>query len=324
MRNNVAPVRPGMVRVSVQEKAAIREIVTAREEEKIKTQVDRGACLDSAWQALGCHLRGALLASRLPERAHFGPRFFIECAKSVQNGAISALILPQTFTKTNIVNEYRGPPPSIAPHVFCRSAPVFKSRVFAFVLMTVAAASAHAVTVDFEGLGQTGGFKNFDHSGFSDQGFDFDLSHGHIIDNEFWYMNNYASTNGTDWLMHDDAGGDLTVSAGGSLFSLTSVDAGQYKNKKNSDDIQVTGYLENGSTVSQTISSKSGFQTNVFTGWTNLLEVTFSGNGYGTYDNFVLSTVTTTAVPVPTPILMLTSAMGLLGIAGFRRKSKTA
>ena len=198
-----------------------------------------------------------------------------------------------------------------------------KFRVFAFALACCIAAPAQAVTIDFEDIGRKGGFAHYDDSGFSTEGFDFHLSHGHHIDNEFLFIEGYASTNGTDWLMHDDLG-DMTVSAGGATFELAAVDAGQYRNKKNSEDIQVTGHRQDGSTIAQSIISKSGFQTISFSGWTNLVRLTFSGNGYGTYDNFVLKTVSTTAVPVPSPLLMMASALGLLGFARYRNNSKRA
>jgi len=176
---------------------------------------------------------------------------------------------------------------------------VLKSRLAAIALTTVtalAATSAKAATVTFEDIANSGSYSNYDNAGFSTQGFDFHLSFGNIIDSRFWVANYYATKNGTDWLMHNDKDGDLTVSAGGSLFELSSVDAGQIWNRKNSKDIEVTGYLQNGTTVSQTIMSKSNFKTVVFDEWNHLWKVTFSGNGYGAYDNFVLKKTNTRTV----------------------------
>ncbi len=185
-----------------------------------------------------------------------------------------------------------------------------------------AAVPANAVSVDFEGLAKTGGYTYYRDSGFSSNGFDFNLSYGFAIDSKWWYTRYYASNNGTDWLMHNHFG-DLDVKAtNGELFSLTSVDAGQYAARKNTRDVVVTGYRGDGTSISQSIIAKADFQTISFAGWTNLSKVTFSGNGYGTYDNFRLSLASVTAVPLPVPALMLVSGLGVMAAVGRRRGQK--
>lgn len=199
---------------------------------------------------------------------------------------------------------------------------MIRACVFAAGIGCAVAAPAGAVSIGFEGLARDGGYTYYRDSGFSTDGFDFNLSYGFAIDSAFRYTRYYASNNGTDWLMHNHYG-DLNVSAtDGSSFSLTSVDAGQYSRRNNTRDVIVTGYRTDGTSLSQAIIAKADFQTVSFAGWTNLSKVTFSGNGYGTYDNFQLSLGSITAIPVPVPALLLISGLGAIAAVGRRRSRK--
>lgn len=50
------------------------------------------------------------------------------------------------------------------------------------------------------------------------------------------------------------------------------------------------------------------------------ITIDFARNGYGAFDTYVVNTVTTTAIPLPSPVLMI--AMCLLAIAGVLRSRK--
>ena len=197
---------------------------------------------------------------------------------------------------------------------------MLKSALAGGLLVALSSVPSFAVTVGFEGITKTGGYTLYDDGGFSSQGFDFKMTHGYLIDGEYWWSKYYEAQNGTDILVHDDKG-SLTISAGGDAFSFASVEAGQYWGQLRTDDIVVTGIAKNGVERVQTIDSKRGFQTQYFNGWTDLVSLSFSGNGYGAYDNFVLSRDTFAAVPLPASALMLLSGLGLLGGMRLTRKS---
>ena len=192
-------------------------------------------------------------------------------------------------------------------------------RICCAALALFAAAPSQAVTVDFEDIAKTGGYVYYKDSGFSSAGFDFNLSYGFAIDSAFKYTKHYASNNGTDWLMHNSYGVMSVTSSDGGAFSLKSVDAGQWRTSSKTRDVVFTGVFEDGTSISQSIAAKGQFETNFFAGWDNLFRLNIRGNGYSTYDNFVLEPGSVAAVPVPAGMLLLGSALGLAGVR-FRRK----
>ena len=192
-------------------------------------------------------------------------------------------------------------------------------RMCAAVAALFAAAPAYAVTIDFEDIASSGSYVYYKDSGFSSDGFDFNLSYGFAIDSAYKYTKYYASNNGTDWLMHNSFGNMSVTASDGGSFSLKSVDAGQWKKKKNTRDVVFTGVYADGTSISQTIAAKAQFETSFFTGWDNLSKLSILGNGYSTYDNFVLEAGSVAPVPVPAGVLLLGSAVGLAGIR-FRKK----
>lgn len=198
-----------------------------------------------------------------------------------------------------------------------------KSFILASIAAFFTAAYAHAVTVDFEGIADSGGYVHYDNAGFSSEGFNFKLSNGFVIDGDFWYAPRYASYNGTDWLMHNSYG-DLVVDHGGAQFSLLSFDAGQYRHKKRSSDVIVTGTQADGTRLFQTISAKSSFQTIDFSGWNYLVELEISGNGYTNYDNFVVESTKVTNVPLPRSVVLMIMGLCSLSLMAFASRRRLA
>lgn len=195
---------------------------------------------------------------------------------------------------------------------------MFLSRM-AFVVAFLAGSMAQAITVDFEDIAASGSYTYYNNNGFTSQGFNFTVSQGFVIDSNFRYMRNYASNNGTDWLMHYSTG-TMSVDLGGKLFNLTSLDTGQYRRARRSSDVVVTGTQVDGTLLTQTLTSKGQFETVEFVDWDNLVQIEFTGNQYTTYDNFVFEDPT--KVPVPASLALMASVLGGLGLVGWRRKTR--
>lgn len=181
-----------------------------------------------------------------------------------------------------------------------------KTHLISSALLALASLNAGAVVVDFEGIASPARVTYYNNSGFSQNGFDFVLSHGHVISADYnpRGYNNHNVNNGTDWLMHDSGGNLDVTSATSTPFSIQSLDFQSFG--WSSGYTTVTGFLVGGGSVSTQIFFTPLWDTFSFDGsWTNLSRLQFRGAGFyqHAYDNFVLNE---TAVPAP-------GALGLLG-----------
>jgi len=186
---------------------------------------------------------------------------------------------------------------------------------------TFSAGSAQALTIDFEGISSDFSYVNYDNAGPSVGGFNFNVSHGHVIGKDY-YSSYYATNNGSAWLVHDSSG-NMSLDNGGGAFSLSQFDFGTFDpNSRPSSPVTVTGYLLGGGILTHSLTQSGNFSTILLAGWNNLTSVVFSGNGYGTYDNFIVNAGAVSAVPVPAALQLVLSAFGLMGFVGWKRRKQ--
>jgi len=195
--------------------------------------------------------------------------------------------------------------------------------------------SAEASTITFEDIGVLSGTEVL-YNGANDPisgGFRFDAaSHSHIA-NRVWGTDN----GGTSMVVDDVLGADaITVSAlSGDPFALTSLDISEAHNSAffTARQVEITGNLFGGGTVSKTLFLDNNLVNNVFAnyfqtfvfdaGWGSLSSFTLNGAGalagggnYYAIDNVVVDR----AVPEPGTL----SLLGLGSAFLFGRRRRTA
>ena len=166
-----------------------------------------------------------------------------------------------------------------------------------------------------------------DSSGFSTQGYNFDVltNHYHLESTTTRYGTNSATTS----LIIDDFAGDNSLSVSsiaGTNFDLSSFDIISAGTSFGSTTVSIVGALAGGGTLSYTYndSDLNNFET-VNLGWSNLTSVTFNGFGNtGSGENFFrLDNLNVAANSVPEPASLLLLGLGLAGI-GFTKKKKSS
>ena len=210
-----------------------------------------------------------------------------------------------------------------------------KIKKFALGFVSVAmmafagAATAAPILVDFEGF--TTPTTSFGMGGSLTMGsviYNSVSGAGNIEGNLRW-PSTHATQNGTARYQHQVGSAFTLDTVDGSLFSLTSFDFAERRIDNGFQAVStiVTGTYGSGGTISATFTvSAPGFQSfTLGSGWTGLTLISFAnpGSAFCTpdcvyYDNILLNTEAPSGVPAPGALALL--GLGLLGIAGLRRR----
>ena len=187
------------------------------------------------------------------------------------------------------------------------------------------AGSANAYVIDMEGIAPPASNTTENTSRIWGD-FTLQTGHGHYIDSaHISIINGALPNNGTDWLLHDNTGLMILAKTASGSFALNALDATFRIVSSNgttaNHNILVTGSIFGGGlvTTTLTIDDNPSFQTFTFdSSWSNLAAVSFQNvQGAMAYDNIVVDAVVE-SVPEPGAIAIL--GLGLLGLAGLRRR----
>lgn len=209
-----------------------------------------------------------------------------------------------------------------------------------FLLTVFNTAVAQAEVLNFESLRTAGTFVTFVGSPYAENGFTLTSDPTANAQTAFtayrtgdlYFAGSTALVNNTVRTGLGSATTTLTK-IGGGLFDLTSIELA--KNQLN-DPLVVTfvGVRVDGTTLTQVFTvtrdntffytGNSGFETFTFTGFSNLLSVSWTNNERNPFlgdnvqfDNISVSDVT--PAPIPEPVTLILFATGLLSAAGVRR-----
>ena len=197
--------------------------------------------------------------------------------------------------------------------------------VLAASVWAAGSGAANAYVIDMEGIASVSSITT-ESAGRVWGDFTLAPVHGHYVDSQHNNILSGAwSNNGTDWLIHDTANPLTLFRNDAQAFALNSIDATFWLTSANgtatSHDIVVTGAIFGGGTVTTTltIDDNASFQTFTFdSSWSNLAGVSFVNSaGRMGYDNITLNQAVE-SVPEPGAIAIL--GLGLLGLAGLRRR----
>lgn len=176
--------------------------------------------------------------------------------------------------------------------------------------------SATATVITFEDIASPGSLTTYHDAGFTTQGFDFLLDHGHVIDAAY-APGSHTFGDGSDWLKHDYPGPMQVTKSGGGLFSLQQFDYGSFYNYTTVYTFTVTGYYADNSTISMVLGLTPGVSTQVLSpAWSNLALLEFAGYNTQAYDNFVFGP----SSDVPAPASLALVGIGLASLLGLRRR----
>ena len=197
--------------------------------------------------------------------------------------------------------------------------------VLAASVWAAGSGAANAYVIDMEGIVSFGGITT-ESAGRVWGDFTLAPVHGHYVDSQHGnILNGSWANNGTDWFIHDTANPLTLFRNDAQAFALNSIDATFWNVGNNgtatSNDIVVTGAIFGGGivTTTLTIDDNASFQTFMFdSSWSNLAGVSFQNtNSAMGYDNI---TVNQAVESVPEPGAIAILGLGLLGLAGLRRR----
>jgi hypothetical protein len=166
------------------------------------------------------------------------------------------------------------------------------------------------VTIDFEGFAPAGGLVNVSPGApYTEDGFTLTPTNGEsaVFDSA---AGSDMTGNATDWFGFAESNEPvLTLTGGGASFALWSALIGPSTIGGGTVDMTVTGMLSGGGTVSATFNDLVT-ATTVLLGWSGLDSVEFT-----TSDDAGLDDI---QIPEPTTLALL--GLGLVGVAGLRRR----
>ncbi len=184
--------------------------------------------------------------------------------------------------------------------------------------LAVSSFGAHAATMTFEPLAQAGTSFQAVGSSYSEAGFTVTSASANGMYSA--QTGNVGGYFGSTSLFENSFSGAVTLTeSGGSAFALNSIDLAPVATFWPAGaTVTFSGALNGGGTVSQsfTLDNTYIFQTFFFTGFSNLLSVSWTQDfPYHQFDNIVLNSA---AVPEPGALALV--ALALVGMAALRRK----
>lgn len=208
---------------------------------------------------------------------------------------------------------------------------VIRVTVALTIVGLVAASPAGAQTITFNGNACVGNTV-FPGATYIESGFQFAFAGPQPAIASAAWCSDYEAYAGSAAIFNNFNASTTTLSrVGGGTFSLSSIDLASIQFEGSSGSVQFTGNLFGGGTVTSTKSwSAAGagasptFSTSAFdASWTNLSSVVFEQSVHAfQFDNVVLSSSTTT-VPEPSTVALMTAGLLALGVATRRNQTGT-